>query len=202
MDELLSDVAGRNGHWKQKRATEELERRNVIQARMGQDQFLEKQLLQHHKDDEREWHRKVRTLSAETAWRRLSSQCLAQDKTRQRVMEDRRQEEEWKADEERQMRSRLPRTCGDCGGTGFCVACQGTGYGHAVYLSVNAGPGSTFFRGKTTYGCTACGGVRDGGDVWGSEASTRGAGHCSNCGGLGKVHPAHMELNKVAEESA
>lgn len=202
MDELLSDVAGRNGHWKQKRATEELERRNEFQARMGLEILLEKQLLQHQKDEEREWRRKVRALSAVSAWSRLSSQCLVQDQTHQRVMEDRRQEEERKADDERQMRSRLPRTCGDCGGTGCCVACRGIGYGHAVYLSANAGPRSTLFHGKTTYGCTACGGVRDGGDVWGSEASTRGDGHCTNCGGLGKVLPAQMELNEVAEEAS
>lgn len=202
VEELEEDLTGWNGKWKKQRAlellferAEEEKAQEALRAKHNEERLQQKQAveawLKERADDERRQRDafferielKKKSQQAVCVWRRLSQMLL-------------------RADEERIPRLLEPTPCERCNSSGRCGNCNGSGSLSAVYLSSKVGLGNedrqfrnNRFHGTSSYGCTLCGGVRDGSEALGCETANRkGTGNCFECGGAGVIHPSLVQV--------
>lgn len=206
MSDLLIDLKGSNGHWRQDRAKEnyikemklqeENARRNKLrEARKRHAEIIEAARQQKLQDEERR-----RNLELAERERRQQEEQLALLRAK------REQEEHNKACNEQLKQLKQPRPCGVCKGTGKCITCGGKGYFAATYISrvVNKESKHRQFHGRTRRGCYDCGGVKkdeNEGNVtvpltMATDCNNpiTGTGLCSTCDGTGKTRLSHADI--------
>lgn len=203
MVELLIDLKGGNGRWKQIRAKEqyalemklkeEAERKARLQeARKRNQQALE--AAKQKKLQEEEMRRNQERAERERLQREAE---LA-------ILKAKREEEEHsKRCHEQLVLLKQPRPCGVCKGSGKCTQCKGKGFFEAMYLSSSTGTGRKHdqFHGRTRRGCAECGGYKkdeDEGTVFTPLTQCNnpisGSGFCPTCDGSGKTKLSHADI--------
>lgn len=194
-EELSRDLQGWNGRWKQKKASVLMEER----LRVDEMEILQKRYEmeeRRRKDEEKREHRR-RTIELEqhelqeevarhearqkakrlaSAWSRMASRALElQELLIEKLLE--------------------PSDCGACHGSGECLKCRGEGLLTVTYLTPSVQTRKDeVFRGRCVYGCNACGGVRDGNDIFGQQSAQPGTGVCRICHGQGQIWPSMRDV--------
>lgn len=192
MSELLADLKGCNGRWKQAKAREEWERQMKLREVWENRRRAEAAELRRKKAEELENIRRQKELDIQ---RRLEEQERhrreAEERARQLALEE--EKERLRLEEERRLwQLQQPRPCSTCGGSGECVSCSGRGYFLAMYLAPVVCQDSLSFHGRTQRGCEACGGDPH----EHAERLTKGTGKCGTCTGTGKVVPTLPETKQ------
>lgn len=195
-EELEQDLKGWNGRWKKKRAVELMQERLRIQMVEDMERKLAEEERRRQLQERQEWYRRAKEDSdkqvqlaaqrAEAKERSLKMACSWQSFARRTVQQEERLREQLRA----------PITCDSCEGSGECKNCCATGIIHATYLSstTNADEKQQRFHGRSAYGCSFCGGLRDGKEALGKFAEHAGTGKCAKCGGRGKIWPPLAEV--------
>eukprot|EP00930_Biecheleria_cincta_P024292 TRINITY_DN17395_c0_g1_i1.p1 TRINITY_DN17395_c0_g1~~TRINITY_DN17395_c0_g1_i1.p1 ORF type:complete len:329 (+),score=64.54 TRINITY_DN17395_c0_g1_i1:32-988(+) len=195
-EELEQDLKGWNGSWKKKKAGDLMQERIRIQMAEEMDRKLAAEERRRQFEERQEWYRRAKEdadkqlqLEAQRNEAKQKSIRLAfcwQSFGRRTVQQEERQIEELRA----------PVTCESCEGSGGCKNCAGAGVIHTTYLSSNTDSRSPHrrFHGQSAYGCSFCGGVRDGKEALGKYAEHAGSGKCASCGGHGKIWPKLAEI--------
>lgn len=203
MLELLIDLKGGNGRWKQVRAKEqyaqemklkeECERKTRLQeARRRNQEALE--AAKQKKLQEEEMRRNQERAERE---RQQKEAQLALLRAKQE------EEEHNKACKEQLWHLKQARPCVVCKGSGKCTTCSGKGYFAATYLSTSVATGRKHdqFHGRTRRGCAECGGFKKDEDE-GTVATPltmcnnpiTGSGMCSTCDGTGKTKLSQADI--------
>lgn len=195
-EELEQDLKGWNGSWKKKRAGELMQDRLRIQMSEEMDRKLAAEERRRQFEERQEWYRRAKedadkqsqheTNRYEAKQKSMRLACCWQSLARRTVQQEERQIEELRA----------PVTCEPCEGSGTCKNCTGAGVIHATYLSSSTDCRSPHprFHGRSAYGCSCCGGLRDGGEALGQYAEHAGSGKCASCGGHGQIWPKLAEV--------
>jgi len=189
--ELLVDLYGGNGRWKQQRAQEEWERQ------IKQREHEEVLRLEH---EERQRIKRAEARERQRRREEAERKRLLEEQERQRRLEEERERLRREAqererlrllEEERQRQRKAPRPCPVCEGSSRCQVCSGKGYGFTLFLSSQVQTKqSTVYSssskqfGARPRGCEACSGFGDEA-TWGEYL--QGSGKCRNCEGHGKV---------------
>lgn len=209
MADLMDNLKGANGHWKQLRAREEWDHQMRLKEeydrkmkikeerqRKRHAEFLEKQ----KKIQEEELRRK---LEEEERQRILEEEKLAKIRAQQE------KEKQRKLREQKLWELKQPRTCEMCAGSGECPRCGGRGYFDAVYLSKAVQPEGLRgqFYGRTRRGCGECGGFKEDEDHGRDDKPPQlpsepvsGNGLCANCKGTGKTKLSSAEIKRQMDE--
>jgi len=195
--DLLVDLCGGNGCWKQRKAQKEWARQKAQKEKEEQERKLQKERERLSKLDRAERRRK-----REEAERLRVLQEQERERLRkldeERLLRELEEERERKRlEEERQRQRRLPRQCETCSGSGRCGDCRGKGSNTVLYLSRSVEKVSSARStgsaakgyGSWPQGCVSCGGIGDN-STWGGFRA--GSGKCATCAGCGKV-PAPKE---------
>mmetsp|Transcript_9175 Transcript_9175/g.21439 ORF Transcript_9175/g.21439 Transcript_9175/m.21439 type:complete len:319 (-) Transcript_9175:37-993(-) len=202
LEELERDLQGWNGQWKKKKASvlilerlrldqeeedrkrEELEerRRRMEERRDHMRRTVEQEQRELQEEISRHEAR-VRSLKAAKTWQNFAHRVVSLQET---LIEE----------------LKRPSPCSACSGSGLCHRCKGEGTLSVTYLSSNVQNRSDAdsFRGRVAYGCHACGGTRDGRDVYGQETAELGSGICLKCGGEGQIWPTLREVLAQVED--
>lgn len=209
LEELERDLQGWNGQWKKKKAAvlilerlrldqeaEDRKREELEERRRRQEEKREQMrriMEQEQRELQEEIKRheaRVKSLNAAKTWQSFAHRIVS---LQEKLIEELKQ----------------PWTCPTCSGSGLCNRCKGEGTLSVTYLSSNVqARNADAFRGRCIYGCHACGGIRDGRDVYGHETAELGSGLCLKCAGQGQIWPslrevlAQMEERKKADMSA
>ncbi|CAE7216613.1 unnamed protein product [Symbiodinium necroappetens] len=209
LEELERDLQGWNGQWKKKKAAvlilerlrldQEAEdrRREELEERRRRQEEKREQMRRIMEQEQRELQEeikrheaRVKSLNAAKTWQSFAHRIVS---LQEKLIEELKQ----------------PWTCPTCSGSGLCNRCKGEGTLSVTYLSSNVqARNADAFRGRCVYGCHACGGIRDGRDVYGHETAELGSGLCLKCAGQGQIWPslrevlAQMEERKKADMSA
>eukprot|EP00746_Dinoflagellata_sp_MGD_P156689 gnl/MRDRNA2_/MRDRNA2_85935_c0_seq2.p1 gnl/MRDRNA2_/MRDRNA2_85935_c0~~gnl/MRDRNA2_/MRDRNA2_85935_c0_seq2.p1 ORF type:complete len:407 (+),score=114.09 gnl/MRDRNA2_/MRDRNA2_85935_c0_seq2:114-1334(+) len=201
MAELLCDLKGGNGHWKQERAKEQYAQEMKSQeeaerkARLKEARRLNQEALQLAKLKKLQDEEMRRNKEREERERKQREAELAVLKAKQE------EEKHIKRCYEQLHLLKQPRPCNTCKGSGKCIQCDGRGFFEAVYLSsvTETGRKHDQFHGRTRRGCPTCGGCKtneDAGTVLTPLLQCKnpiaGTGLCTTCAGSGKT-----KLNKV-----
>lgn len=207
MEQLLMDLKGGNGHWKQIRAKE-----TYAQEIKNQEEHERKSRL-----------REARRLKRERAYAAKQEQLLQEElrRNREKAEKDRQMEEEEKAllrakqreeEHNKQCKQQLEylkesRPCNICKGSGKCITCGGKGFFSAMYLSSSVATGRKHdqFHGRTRRGCAECGGFKKDEDEGSVEVPQKmaatcnnpitGSGFCAACDGTGKTKLSHADIS-------
>lgn len=207
MVELLIDLKGGNGHWKQCRAKEKYAQEMKAQEERNRKNRL---LEARRRNAEAKEAERQRKLQEEERRRNME---IAERERRQREEElaairaKKEQEEHNRVCRAQLSELKKPRPCNICKGSGKCIACGGKGYFAAMYLSGSVATGRTHdsFHGKTRRGCAECGGCKkdeDEGNVHVPLTAASlcnnpitGSGLCSPCNGTGKTKLARADIS-------
>mmetsp|Transcript_119273 Transcript_119273/g.210710 ORF Transcript_119273/g.210710 Transcript_119273/m.210710 type:complete len:278 (-) Transcript_119273:148-981(-) len=179
------DLLGGNGRWRQRKATEEFERRRLEELermrleKIRQEERRRKQAeiaerkRRHQIEEERRWQ--------EEREQKRQDQLMREKAKREAEEKERLRREE----EERERLRRLPKTCETCDGTGKCQVCMGKGFYFSMYLVNKVDEDTLLDFGRQLQGCGNCGGYAQGitGEV------KKGTGKCPACNGTGKIWP-------------
>lgn len=184
-EELLDDIKGYNGKWKQTKAgsawPEHLERKENEKQRQEAEKEKREALRLKQQRAVSEHYLKIRQRRVmEEERKRLAEIKRAKQ---QAMLEEELQKK--RADEdERNRKLNEKKPCGTCEGSGTCVQCHGKGYHVFMYLSSQVTATSNEFRGRMAKGCEHCGGLSE---YTASGKLKKGNGKCSECDGTGKV---------------
>ncbi|CAJ1340737.1 unnamed protein product [Effrenium voratum] len=185
-EELERDMQGWNGPWKKKKAAVLMQERlrvdhqELVRKRLEKEEHRRRveerreQLRRTMEEEQRELQEEIQRHETRQRAQRLA--CAWSDFARRAVMLRERLIESM----------RQPSECLACRGTGRCARCHGQGTRTVTYLSSNVQcRADDLFRGRCVYGCHACGGVRDGTDIYGQASSQLGTGLCGPSPGHG-----------------
>lgn len=207
MVELLIDLKGGNGHWKQCRAKEKYAQEMKLQDEKDRKNRLLEARRRNAEAKEAERQRKLheeerrRNMEIQERERRQREEELAALRAKKE------QEAHNKACREQLSELKKPRPCNVCKGSGKCTTCGGKGYFAAMYLSTSVACGRTHdqFHGRTRRGCAECGGFKkdeDEGNVPVPLTAAvlcnnpiTGSGLCSSCNGTGKTKLAQADVS-------
>lgn len=205
MVQLLVDLKGSNGRWKQDRAKEKYAEELKVRAENDRKERLREARKCHAAAIEAARQKKLQ----EAERRRLEE--IAERERRQREEElallraKQAQEEHNEACREQLRVLKHPRPCHVCKGLGKCTTCGGKAYFEATYLAHTTATGRKhdLFHGRTRRGCAECGGYKkdeDEGNVVVPQAMSSavmaiaGSGLCSACDGTGKTRLCHANI--------
>lgn len=195
--ELLADLEGRNGRWKQQRAQQGLDKLAQLRAEENEQQQAKEKLRQEKRDERAEWVRMQQEIDQEWMDARMKEHRLESERARRQAAVEEQARLEREALEAKRQSLRRPRPCTSCGGTGKCEGCAGTGSVSAVYLSSKvSNPNAERFYGRAVHGCECCGGRRGRDEAIPESASTHhsGSGKCATCAGTGATRPTEAEV--------
>lgn len=196
MAELLIDIKGGNGHWKQCRAKEQY----VLEMKKTEEAERKARLQEARKRNHEALEAAKQKKLLEEEMRRNQARAERERLQREAELAILRAKQEEDAHNQR-CREQLhllkhPRPCGVCTGSGKCQKCGGTGFFEAVYLCSATATGRKHdqFHGRTRRGCSECGGYKKDEDE-GNVATPMttclnpitGSGLCPTCDGTGKT---------------
>ncbi|CAE7202823.1 TANC1 [Symbiodinium natans] len=201
LEELERDLQGWNGQWKKKKASvlilerlrldreAEIRRREELEERRRRQEEKREHVRRTMEQEQRELQEeikrheaRVKSLDAAKAWQNFAHRIVC---LQDQLMEELKQ----------------PWTCSTCSGSGLCYRCKGEGILSVTYLSSSVHTrNEDAFRGRCAYGCHACGGTRDGRDVYGHETGELGSGLCLKCAGQGQIWPSLRDVLDQMEE--
>eukprot|EP00440_Ansanella_granifera_P040537 gb/GFBE01043965.1/.p1 GENE.gb/GFBE01043965.1/~~gb/GFBE01043965.1/.p1 ORF type:complete len:292 (+),score=72.09 gb/GFBE01043965.1/:1-876(+) len=195
-EELERDLNGWNGTWKKKKAAELMKERMRLQ--MAED--IEKRLAEEERrrkiEERQEWLRRAKEQEQQEILKEME-RCRAKQRAAKAACSWQLFSRRALQEEERlQQRLRHPTACGACSGSGRCQRCNGQGSLVATYLapSVKGSVAHPRFHGRSSYGCSSCGGFRDGSEELGESATFEGTGRCTACKGHGQIWPTLAEV--------
>jgi len=179
------DLLGGNGKWRQLRAQEEFQRRQLEEEERHRQEAIreqEKKRRQAELADRRRRHQE----EEERRWQQEREQKLHEKQEKERLKreaEERLQQQ--REEEELERVKRMPKPCETCAGGGLCQECMGKGFILSTFLVPKVTGKDLMDHGRKLQGCDKCGGYCHNliGDL------KKGSGNCAACGGTGKIWP-------------
>eukprot|EP00933_Yihiella_yeosuensis_P033355 TRINITY_DN27083_c0_g1_i1.p1 TRINITY_DN27083_c0_g1~~TRINITY_DN27083_c0_g1_i1.p1 ORF type:complete len:444 (+),score=88.08 TRINITY_DN27083_c0_g1_i1:81-1334(+) len=203
----VTDLAGGNGRWRQRKAEAEFAKREIQEADDRRQESLKRERERLRQLEEEEKSRRIQLemqqeIQAELARRRREEEEEAKLRFEEREKQRKKLEEEMLR---RLKYARKP--CQKCDSSGVCMLCKGDGYHFKLLLSPQivstskyvATKNRTELYGSVPFGCKGCANASEygkvSGDLW------KGNGVCPTCRGVGSL-PSDAAIADMATEAA